>query len=335
VAAREESKAAQCMEPHKSSRRIFLQNSFRIAATGALLAPVSNFFRPASAAESSGRALRLGGPSFAKTEDPEELALIHRKLGYRAAYCPGVPLKDTDRIRALAEAFTRHDVVIAEVGRWVNLLDADAEKRRKNLQTVTDGLALAEAIGALCCVDIAGSFSPKSWFGPNPDNLSKKHFDASVENARKIIDAVKPRRARFCYEVMGWAWPDSPDHYVKLIKAVDRKAFGAHLDPCNLINSPEKFYHNTALLDECFDKLGRWIVSCHAKDLTWDVEMNLHFREVAPGKGALDYPTYLRRLAKLPQSPPLMLEHLVTAEDYAEARGYIFETGRQTGISFG
>ena len=93
--------------------------------------------------------------------------------------------------------------------------------------------------------------------------------------------------------------PDSPDSYVKLIKAVDRPAFGVHLDPCNLVNSPEKFYHNTALLNECFDKLGRWIVSCHAKDLTWDVEMNVHFREVAPGKGSLDYATYLKRLAAI------------------------------------
>ena len=37
--------------------------------------------------------------------------------------------------------------------------------------------------------------------------LSQKFFDAAVENARKIIDAVKPKRTRFTYEAMGWAWP--------------------------------------------------------------------------------------------------------------------------------
>lgn len=135
-------------------------------------------------------------------------------------------------------------------------------------------------------------------------------------------------------EVMGWSWPDSPEHYLKMIKAVDRPGFAVHLDPCNLVNSPEKFYDNRALLNECFDKLGRWIVSCHAKDLTWDVEMNLHFREVAPGKGALDYATYLKRLAQLPHRPPLMLEHLATAEDYAGAKEHVFQVGRQAGLSF-
>ena len=243
-------------------------------------------------------------------------------------------LKDTDRIHALTAAFAKHDVVISEVGRWVNLMDVDAEKRRQNLEKVTEGLALAEAVGALCCVDIAGSYNPASWFGPHPDNVSPKFFDAAVENARKIIDAVKPQRARFTYEVMGWALPDSPDQYVKLIKAIDRKAFGVHLDPCNLVKSPEKFYNNTALLDECFKKLGRWIVSCHAKDLTWDVEMNVHFREVIPGKGSLDYATYLRRLSELPQNPPLMLEHLANAQEYVAGAYYITEVGRKNGLRF-
>ena len=101
-----------------------------------------------------------------------------------------------DRIGEISRAFAKHDVVIAEVGRWCNLLDADAAKRSANLKRVTEGLALAEAVGARCCVDIAGSYNPKVWYGPHRDNLSQEFFDASVENARKIIDAVKPKRAR-------------------------------------------------------------------------------------------------------------------------------------------
>jgi sugar phosphate isomerase/epimerase len=311
-----------------------MRKSLVIAAAAAVAEPASIFLDRAGAAEAAAHVLRLGGPSFAGTTEPEALALAHRKLGYRAAYCPNVALTDTDKIHAYTEAFARHDVVIAEVGRWYNLLDPDAEKRRQNLKRVTDGLALAEAIGALCCVDIAGSYNPTSWYGPHPDNLSQKFFDAIVENARKIIDEVKPTRAKFTYEAMGWSLPDNPDNYVKLIKAIDRPAFGVHLDPCNLVNSPEKFYNNTALLNECFDKLGQWIVSCHAKDLVWETEMNVHFKEVIPGKGSLDYTTYLRRLAKLPQNPPLMLEHLTTAEAYTEAREHVFEVGHQAGFSF-
>jgi sugar phosphate isomerase/epimerase len=322
------------MNIHAIDRREFLQTSTRATLAVGLLQACAWLSAPAATASGSRRFVRLGGPAFSKSEDPESLALAHRQLGYRAAYCPNIPLTDTARIQAVSQAFAKHEVVIAEVGRWVNLLDADPEKRRQNLATVADGLALADAVGARCCVDIAGSFNEKIWYGPNPDNLSPRFFDAAVENARKIIDAVKPRRAKFCYEMMGWAIPDSPESCLRLIKAVDRPAFAVHLDPCNLINSPERFYRNTDLLNACFDKLGRWIVSCHAKDLSWEVEMNLHFREVIPGQGTLDYATYLRRLVALPEPPPLMLEHLAKPEEYAQARKHVVEVGRAQGIQF-
>jgi sugar phosphate isomerase/epimerase len=314
-------------------RRSFIRQTVGGTFAAAFLLPTSRLLGAESKSDRA-RAIRLGGPIFAKTDDPEELALAHRRLGYRAAYCPRISIDDASRIRAVTDAFAKHDVVIAEVGRWVNLLDADAEKRRANLKLVTEGLALAEAVGALGCVDIAGSYNPSSWFGPHPDNLSPRFFDAAVENARQIIDAVKPKRAKFSYEMMGWSIPETPARYLKLIKAIDRKDFGVHLDPCNIVNSPERFYRNTDVLNECFDKLGRWIVSCHAKDLTWDVEMNVHFREVRPGAGSIDYQTYLRRLASLDHSAPLMLEHLPNAEEYDKARAHLFELGPRAGVRF-
>ncbi len=320
------------MSTRKISRRGFVAAS--LVAAGAARRTAAYEFEP-SRVPAEGAQVRLGGPVFARTEDPDELAAAHIKLGYRAAYCPNVSLNDEARIKALREAFTKQDVVIAEVGRWVNLVDSDPEKRRLNLKQVTEGLALAEAVGALCCVDIAGSYNPKRWDGPHPDNLSDRFFDAAVENARAIIDAVKPKRAKFSYEMMGWTIPDSPDSALKLLKAVDRPAFAVHLDPCNLINSPARFYRSTELLNECFDKLGPWIVSCHAKDLTWDPEMNVHFREVRPGAGSLDYKVYLERLSKLPQAPTLMIEHLPNAEEYDKARQFIFEVGKANGIGFG
>jgi len=321
------------MSPQPTHRRHFLQRAAGAAAASWLgsRATAGRAAQP----ETTLHPIRLGAPVFGAPQDPEGLALAHRKLGYRAAYCPGVSLADTDRIRAIRAAFEKHDVVIAEVGRWCNLLEADPAKRAENLKRVTEGLALAEAIGARCCVDIAGSFNPDVWYGPHPKNFSREFFDATVENARKIIDAVKPKRAKLCLEMMGWALPDGPDSYLELLKAIDRDAFGVHLDPCNAINSPERFYHNAALLDECFDKLGPHIVSCHAKDLAWEVEMNVHFREVTLGEGELDYTTYLKRLAALPGDVPLMIEHMKGAEEYDKSREYLFEVGKKIGVSFG
>ena len=282
----------------------------------------------------AGRPLRFGGPVFLKSEDPAELAREHRRLGYSAAYCPNAKPGDTVRAREIEKAFAAQNVVIAEVGAWRNMLDPDAQKRRDNIRYVTERLALAEAVGARCCVDIAGSFNPEVWYGPHPKNLSKEFFDATVENARRLIDEVKPRRTKFTLEIMGWALPDGPDSYVGLIRAIDRKAFAVHLDVCNGINSPARFYGNAAFIDECFRKLGPWIASCHAKDLEWKPEMNVHFIEVVPGRGSVDYRPYLHGLAKLPVDAPLMLEHLKTAEEYTEGAAFIRKVAASEGLAF-
>ena len=283
---------------------------------------------------STARPIRLGGPIFLKSNDPRELAREHRRLGYGAAFCPEARVDDRDRIRAIREAFAAENVVLAEVGAWRNMLDPDQKKRAENLQYVTDRMALAEAVGARCCVDIAGSYNPQVWYGQHPKNLSQEFFDATVENCRKVIDAVKPRTAKFSLEIMGWSLPDGPDSYLKLIRAIDRPAFGAHIDVCNAVNSPVRFYRNAELITDCFRKLGRWIVSCHAKDLEWVAEMNVHFLEVIPGRGQIDYPTYLRELSQLPVEAPLMLEHLKNAAEYEEGKQYILRVGRETGVRF-
>ncbi len=292
------------------------------------------------------RSLRLGGPVFLKTDDPVELAHEHRRLGYRSAYCPPVDLKDSRKIETIRKAYAAQDVIIAEVGAWKNMLDADPQKRQANLDYVANQLALAEAVGALCCVDIAGSFNPKEWDGPDPRNYSKEFIDATVENCRKVIDAVKPKRAKFTLEMMPWAIPDGPENYLQLIKAIDRPAFSVHVDVCNIVNTADRFLRNAALIEDCFKKLGRWIVSCHAKDLKGErvesaapglFQAGWKLRpvvETVPGRGKMDYRAYLRAIAAYAPAAPLLLEHLSTAEEYDEGRNYIQRVATAVGLSF-
>lgn len=281
---------------------------------------ITSYAAPATA---SAGALLLGAPVFLKSDDPAELAREHRRLGFSAAYCPPVSINDKEKIRAIEAAYAKERVVIAEVGAWKNMLDPNPARRKENLDYVTERMALADEVGARCCVDISGSYHEKVWYGPHPKNMSREGLDATVENCRKILDAVKPRRSFFTLEVMGWTYPDTPDNYLRLMKAIDRKGFAVHLDVCNAVNSPEKFYNNAALIEECFRKLGPHIKSCHAKDLEWVVELNVHFLEVIPGKGQIDYRAYLRGLRSLRTPAPLMLEHLKTAAEYQQGFDYI------------
>src|SRR5512133_2463551 len=126
-------------EMQATTRRGFLASS----ATAAFAAPAPT------------RAVPFGGPIFLNTDAPAALAREHRRLGYSAAYCPNVKHDDAAAVSAVEKAFAAENVVIAEVGAWKNMLDPDAARRRENLAYVVERLALAEAVGARCCVDIA------------------------------------------------------------------------------------------------------------------------------------------------------------------------------------
>ena len=284
----------------------------------------------APALVAAGRPVRLGGPIYLKSTDPRELAREHRRLGYSAAYCPGIKIDDA---KATREAYAAENVVIAEVGAWKNMLDPNDEVRKANVAYVIERLALADAVGARCCVDIAGSYNPKVWYGPHPKNLSKEFFDATVENCRRVIDQVKPTKTTFSIEMMGWAIPDGPDSYLKLIRSIDRKAFSVHMDICNSINSPTRYYNSAAFIEETFQKLGKYVLSCHGKDLKWIPEQNVHFLEVPPGDGGVDYRAYLREISKT--SAPLLLEHFLTNEDFERGARYVKKIGAEIGVDIG
>lgn len=266
--------------------------------------------------------MRLGGPVYGAGASPDEWVAAVARQGYRAAYCPVGPQADDATVRAYEQAAQAADIVIAEVGAWSNPLSADPSEREAALEKCRAGLALADRIGARCCVNIAGSRGAK-WDGPHKDNLTQDTFDLIVETVRGIIDAVKPSRTFYTLETMPWMYPDSPESYHRLLKAIDRPQFAVHLDPVNLICSPQRFYSSGDLIRECFRLFGPQIKSCHAKDITLDENLTTHLDEARPGLGSLDYTAFLQELNRLDPDTPLMLEHLPSESDYTAAADWL------------
>jgi len=275
----------------------------------------------------------MGQVGYRESDDPVVLAQAHKKFGYTAAFAPAAKPGDTARVNAIRKAFADAGVLIAEVGAWENMMTPDAAARKKNLDYVTHQMALADELPARCCVDVAGSYDGETLSGPDPRNLSKEFFDSTVENCRKIIDSVKPKQSKFSIEMKGWNIPDGPDSYLALIKAVDRAAFGVHMDICNIINSPVRYYTSGKLIEETFQKLGKYVLSCHAKDLKWIPEQGVHFVEVPPGQGGVDYRAYVREISKT--GAPMMLEHFKTNDEFQEGARYIRKIGKELGIAIG
>ena len=100
-----------------------------------------------------------------------------------------------------------------------------------------------------------------------------------------------------------------------------------------MITSPDKFWNNTRLINETFDKLGQWIVGAHAKDVRYNVTTNTHIVECPSGDGVYDHATMLNRLATLPQEVPLVIEHMRNHEDYLKCRNHLFKVASEIGVS--
>ena len=278
--------------------------------------------------------MRLGGHIHEEYSDPAGWAAAVRKLGYSAAYCPVGDDASDDDIRAYKEAAAGADIVISEVGAWGNNpVSADDGTRRRSIENSQAKLRLADAIGACCCVNVSGSRGG-NWAGPHEEDLTDATFALIVDGVREIIDGVQPKNTYFTLEAMQWSYPDSPESYARLIDAIGRERFAVHLDPTNLVCSPQRYYHNTELIRECFRLLGPRIKSCHAKDVLMDDKALVHLSEVLPGTGRLDYQAYLEGLAALDEDTPLMLEHLSTAEEYERASEHIRGVAREMGLEF-
>ena len=264
--------------------------------------------------------MRFGAPVFDEYKNAEEWALVHKKYGYNAAYCP----IGADRLDLKDEYITaaeKHDIIIAEVGAWSNPMSLNPDERKKAIENCKTQLHLADEIGAKCCVNIAGNLGER-WDGHSPENFTQKAFDLIVETTRDIIDSVNPKRTFYTLEMMPWMYPCDEDSYLDLIQAIDRKQFAVHLDVVNTINSPVKYYDTPGVIKNCFAKLGKYIKSIHIKDMIMSQEMTTHLTEIIVGKGNFCHKTLVEEVKKCDENIPMMLEHLSSKEEYIEAGEY-------------
>lgn len=269
--------------------------------------------------------MKLGGSVFNWNNDPILFAQRHVEKGFTAAVCPDF-LKAGDSVTNgyFLKELKKHNIIFAEVGAWCNPLSKDPQQASQNINHMIERLTLAEELGAKTCVNILGTFTDKSWYGPHPDNYSSDFFAQAVDVARKVVDAVKPKHTTLSFEMMPYNFLDSPKAYLKFLDAVDRDCIAVHFDPCNCINHPYLYCHITDFLEEAFTLFGSKIASVHLKDIALlDEPVTAMFQEVLPGTGHMDYPTLLRCIDQLNPDLPAIIEHLPDESSFDKAANYI------------
>ena len=277
--------------------------------------------------------MRLGGGIIKPYNDPITWMERVKELGYSAVTCPVNNDASKEEIATYCEIAKQNDVIISEVGAWSNPLSRCDDERKTAIEHNKKQLALADEVGANCCVNISGSRG-EVWDGCYHDNYSEETYALIIDTTREIIDAVKPVRTFYTLEPMPWMHPDSPEDYLQLMKDIDRPAFAVHLDYANMVNSVEKYLNLSDFIRHCYKYLGPYIKSIHAKDVILNNKrLPCNIDEVAPGKGIADYGLILKLTHELGDDTPLMTEHMSTHEEYYDATKYIRNIGEQKGIN--
>lgn len=256
---------------------------------------------------------------------PDEWAKRHRELGCKAVVFPVDCTVSAEEMEAFREAAEREELVIAEVGVWKNVLAADETEREAAMEFAIGQLRMADRIGAVCCVNVVGTPHGPIWDGAYAGNFSSQTWDRIVESIQTIIDRAAPVRTKFAIEPMPWMVPSGPDEYLRLIRDVDREAFGVHMDFVNMISSPRRYLFADDFMGECFEKLHGKIVSCHLKDILLLRDFTVQLRECGCGEGALNLERYAELASRENPQMPMIIEHLRSEEEYLRSLRYVKE----------
>ena len=274
------------------------------------------------------------------TESPDEMIKRKRDAGFTAikgARHPGGNVGEPWHSLSLAErgeiieACRKYDVIIYEVGGYTNLVTPDTGRLQKNLSGLAHCIEVAESVNCGMVGTVAGSRDPDNLINVHPDNWTADTWKLLVKSLKQVLNDTAGMKAVIGMEAQITSIIDGPVAHKNLMEDVGGDRLKVNFDPVNMMNLA-RYYHTTEFLNECFDLLGEDIVGCHAKDtFIWPDQQTVHVQEVCPGKGVMDYETYLVRMSRLSWPRALEPEHIAD-EEYPEAKTYIEKIAAKTGV---
>ncbi len=240
-------------------------------------------------------------------------------------------LKITEsELRELNDALIKYDVDFYGLHTTGSNIQANLEEREQCIRYTIKGCEAAERLGLRNVTTHIGSVDSTPFY-VHPDNWTMETWKLGMDVFRRILRETSGMKVCLGIEATNMTIMNNPRAHLRMIEELGDPRIKVCLDPVNMTNL--QWYHrNTELIEECFDLLADHIIYAHAKDNYIEKKMSIYLTEVAPGKGVIDYETYLVRLSRLNFQCPLMLEHLPSEEEYAFAKKYIEDTAKKVGV---
>ena len=243
---------------------------------------------------------------------------------------PWLDASETE-IGELKDALKKYDVTFFGFRAANNLIHPDLSERKKIHRWLIQQCEASERLEAPSVTTAVGSCSPVSATSIHRDNWAWDTWKLSVKVIKQILKDTAGMKVALGVEALNLTNINNPRAHLKLIEDVGDSRCKVTIDPVNMINLGT-YFRTTELINECFDLLGENIIVADAKE-TYILpnKMSAYITQVVPGRGVLDYKTYLVRLSRLEYPRPLLIEG-IAREDYPEAKKYIEDTAARVGV---
>jgi len=211
----------------------------------------------------------------------------------------------------------------------------DQGLRGARIERVREVLRKADLAGVKCVVTLVGTRDASDHpLAPHPYMFTQQARREFREVVLRILDGLDLTNVRYAIEPWHNTFFYQPEDIREFLDGVGHPCFGLHLDQMNLVNQTY-FYNTTELINTTFDLLADKVCSVHLKDIRCDFNhMFLKWDEVRIGEGAMDYDTYLKRLAALPADTPCYCEHFSDEADYFACFATLHELAGKAGVEF-
>jgi sugar phosphate isomerase/epimerase len=218
----------------------------------------------------------------------------------------------------IVEAFRRHEIKIAGISAYYNIVDPDLERRKKGEAKAEFFLTNWKQLGCPIVCTATGTLNKQSEWSESPENENEPAYLQSRERLLHLAQVGEKHGSILAFETYWRSILNTPERTARLFSEVKSPALQMVMDPCNFFRN-EDLDQVPAMLEKTFKMVGNHTVVAHAKDM----KRAANGPDLpAAGLGEMDYPLYLRLLAGLKKPLYLVLEHL-NQSDVPRARDFV------------
>jgi sugar phosphate isomerase/epimerase len=215
--------------------------------------------------------------------------------------------------RRIGDAFARQGIEVAAVSGTFNAIHPDRTWRAECVRRVGLLASRCKALGTRVITLCTGTRNPDSMWRFHPDNSRPEAWAEMVETLRALVSHAEAHDVDLAFEPEVVNVVDTAEKAERLLEEIGSPRLRLVMDPANYFH-PEMLPHMQEVLEQVFDRVGRFIALAHAKDVRPPEPGGSECIRPAAGTGLLDYTAYLRVLREAGYDGALIMHSLTEAQ---------------------